>query len=143
MNVGATAAVVAAGEDFEVQCTIRNTGTSTTRQSRYSTNLYQWNEITAVDVRDSTVKEIRPDEEVSVFWIVRRFPNPTVVSVSVSLKCQTSAGEERQTTQESVVVLSQPPKLAAKVVKELYTYTEKGSVVLGNKHLCIVFVRGS
>ena len=141
VSVGATAAVVAAGEDFEVQCTLRNTGTAPLGKAdiaRISIN--------GIKLRRGrprqTIKEIQPDEETSVFWVARRFPNPTVVPVSISLKCQTSAGEERQTAQENIVVLPEPPKLAAKVVKELHTYTENGSVVLGNKHLRIVLVRG-
>ena len=142
VNVGATAAVVAAGEDFEVQCTLRNIGTAPLGKAdtaRISIN--------GIKLRRGrprqTIKEIEPGEEASVFWIARRFPNPTVASLSVSLKCQTSAGEERQTAQESVSVLPEPPKLTAKVMKELHTYTENGSVVLGNRHLRIVFVRGT
>ncbi len=141
VNVGATAAVVTAGEDFEVECTLRNTGTAPLGKvdtARISIN--------GMKLRRGrprqTIKEIEPGEEASVFWIARRYPNPTVAPISVSLKCQTSAGEERQTTKESVSVLPEPPKLAAKVMKELHTYTENGSVVLGNKHLRIVFVRG-
>ena len=141
VNVGATAAVVAAGEDFEVQCTLRNTGTAPLGKADTARISINGMKLRRGRPRQ-TIKEIQPGEEASVFWIARRFPNPTVVSVSVSLKCQTSAGEERQTVEENVVVLPEPPKLAAKVVKELYTYTEKGSVVLGNKHLRIVFVRG-
>ena len=142
VNVGATAAVVTAGEDFEVQCTLRNTGTAPL--GRADTARISINGLKLRRGRPrQTIKDIEPNEEVSVFWIARRFPNPTAVSISVSLKCQTSAGEERQTAQESVVVRPEPPKLAAKVVKELHTYTENGSVVLGNKHLRIVFVRGS
>ena len=141
VNVGATAAVVTAGEDFEVQCTLRNTGTAPLGKAdtaRISIN--------GIKLRRGrprqTVKEIEPGEEASVFWIARRFPKPTVTSLSVSLKCQTSAGEERQTAQERISVLPEPPKLTAKVMKELHTYTQNGSVVLGNRHLRIVFVRG-
>ena len=141
VNVGATAAVVTAGEDFEVQCTLRNTGTAPLGKAdiaRISIN--------GIKLRRGrprqTIKEVEPGEEASVSWIARRFPNPTVAPLSVSLKCQTSAGEERQTAQESVSVLPEPPKLTPKVMKELHTYTENGSVVLGNRHLRIVFVRG-
>ena len=142
VNVGATAAVVTAGEDFEVQCTLRNTGTAPL--GRADTARISINGMKLRRGRPrQTLKEIEPGEEVSVFWIARRFPHPTVIPISVSLKCQTSAGEERQTAEKSVVVRPEPPKLAAKVVKELHTYTENGSVVLGNKHLRIVFVRGS
>ena len=110
VNVGATAAVVTAGEDFEVQCTLRNTGTAPLGKAdtaRISIN--------GIKLRRGrprqTVKEIEPGEEASVFWIARRFPKPTVTSLSVSLKCQTSAGEERQTAQEKISVLPEPPKL--------------------------------
>ena len=142
VNVGATAAVVTAGEDFEVQCTLRNTGTAPLGKADTARISINGMKLRRGRPRQ-TIKTIEPGEEASVFWIVRRLPNPTVVPVSVSLKCQTSVGEERQTAQESVVVRPESPKLTIKVVKELHTYTEKGSVVLGNKHLRIVFVRGS
>ena len=141
VNVGATAAVVAAGEDFEVQCTLRNIGTAPLGKADTARISINGMKLRRGRPRQ-TIKEIQPGEEASVSWIARRFPNPTVVPISVSLKCQTSASEERQTAQENVVILPEAPKLAAKVVKELHTYTEKGSVVLGNKHLRIVFVRG-
>lgn len=139
VSVGATAAVVAAGEDFEVQCTLRNTGTAPLGKADIARVSINGMKLRRGRPRQ-TIKEIQPGEETSTFWIARRFPNPTVIPVSVSLKYQTSAGEERQTAQEKVVVRPKPPKLAAKVVKELHTYTEQGSVVLGNKHLRIVFV---
>ena len=141
VNVGATTAVVTAGEDFEVQCTLRNTGTAPLGKADTARISINGMKLRRGRPRQ-TIKTIEPGEEASVFWIARRPPNPTVIPVSVSLKCQTSAGEERQTAQTSVVVRPESPKLPAKVVKELHTYTEKGSVVLGNKHLRIVFVRG-
>ena len=88
-----------------------------------------------------TIKAIEPDKETTVFWVARRLPHPTAVRFSVSLKCQTAAGEERRTAQGSVPVLPSQPKLTTKVIKELHTYTQNGSVVMGNKHLRIVFVR--
>ncbi len=140
-NLGATAAMVTAGEDFEVQCILRNTGTGPLGKANAARI-----SISGIKLRHGrsrqTIKEIEPGEEVSVSWIARRFPNPTVVSLSVSLKYQTPAGGERQITQESISVLAEPPKLSPKVMKELHTYTENGNVVLGNRHLRIVFVRG-
>ena len=141
VNVGVTAAVVTAGEDFEVQCTLRNTGTAPLGKADTARISINGMKLRRGRPRQ-TIKTIEPGKEASVFWIARRPPNPTVIPVSVSLKCQTSAGEERQTAQASVVVRPESPKLPAKVMKELHTYTEKGSVVLGNKHLRIVFVRG-
>ncbi|RKU09657.1 hypothetical protein C6503_21115 [Candidatus Poribacteria bacterium] len=142
VNVGATTAVVAAGEDFEVQCTLRNTGTAPlgkTDDVRISIN--------GVKLRRGrprqTVRELEPGEETSLFWVARRFSQPTVVTASVSLKCQTAAGEARDTAQGSIPIRIASPKLESKVVKKLYTYTaEDGSVVIGNKNLRVVFVRG-
>ena len=142
-SVGATAAVVAAGEDFEIQCTLRNTGTAPlgkADEARISIN--------GVKLRRGrprqTVRELEPGEETSVHWVARRFPHPTVVKIGVSLKCQTAAGEARDTAQGSVAIRPTSPKLESKVVKELHTYTtEGGSVVMGNKNLRVVFVCGA
>ena len=142
VSVGATTAIVAAGEDFEVQCTLRNTGTAPlgkTDDVRISIN--------GVKLRRGRprqiVKALEPGEETSLFWVARRFPQPTVATASVSLKCQTAAGEARDTVQGSIPIRTAAPKLESKVVKELYTYTaEDGSVVMGNKNLRILFVRG-
>ena len=142
VSVGKTAAVVAAGEDFEVQCTLRNIGTAPLGKADTARISINGLKLRRGRPRQ-TLKEIEPGEEASIFWIARRFSSSTVVRASVSLKCQTSAGEERQTVQENIVILPEFPKPASKVVKELHTYTENGSVVLGNKHLRIVFVRGS
>ena len=143
VSVGATSAIVAAGEDFEIQCTLRNTGTAPLGKAddvRISIN--------GVKLRRGrprqTVRELEPGEETSLFWVARRFPQPTVATASVSLKSQTAAGEARDTVQGSVAIRTAPPKLESKVIKELYTYTaEDGSVVIGNKNLRILFVRGS
>ncbi len=141
VNVGATTAIVAAGEDFEVQCTVRNVGTAPLGRmddARISIN--------GVKLRRGrprqTVKDVEPGEETSVSWVARRFSHPTLTTVGVSLKCRTSAGEDRETAQGHIEIRPASPKLNAKVVKELYTYTaEDGSVVMGNKNLRIIFVR--
>ncbi|MCG9132881.1 hypothetical protein J5I95_14475, partial [Candidatus Poribacteria bacterium] len=143
VSVGATAAIVAAGEDFEIQCTLRNIGTAPLGRAdevRLSIN--------GVKLRRGrprqTVRELEPGEETSVYWVARRFSHSTVVAIAVSLKCQTAAGEARDTGQGSVAIRPTAPKLESKIVKELHTYTvEGGSVVIGNKNLRVVFVRGA
>ena len=142
VSVGPTAAVVSVGEDFEVQCILRNTGSAPLGKADSARIA-----INGVKLRRGrprqTIKGIEAGEETAVSWIARRHSHPTVASFSVSLRCQTAAGEDRQTAQGSVNVLSAQPKLAAKVVKELHTHPQNGSVVMGNKHLRIVFVRGT
>ena len=141
VSVGTTNAIVAVGEDFEVQCTLRNTGPaplSKTDDVRISIN--------GLKLRRGrprqTVRALEPGEETSLFWTARRFPKPTVATASVSLKCKTAAGEARDTVQGRISIRTASPKLESKVVKELHTYTtEDGSVVIGNKNLRVVFVR--
>ncbi len=143
VSVGATAAIVGAGEDFEIQCTLRNIGTAPLGRAdevRLSIN--------GVKLRRGrprqTVRELEPGEDTSVYWVARRFSHSTVVAIAVSLKCQTAAGEARDTAQGSVAIRPTAPKLESKIVKELHTYTvEGGSVVIGNKNLRVVFVRGA
>lgn len=142
VSVGTTAAVVASGEDFEVQCTVRNTGAAPFGKADTARIV-----VNGVKLRrgrhTQTIKELECCAETSVFWMVRRASHPSLVNFSVSLKCQTSAGEERCTTQGSVEVRPAFPKLDTKVVKALHTYTYDGNVVMGNKHLRVVFVRNN
>lgn len=142
VSVGTTAAVVASGEDFEVQCTVRNTGAAPFCKADTARIV-----VNGVKLRrgrhTQTIKELDTGAETSVFWMVRRASHPSLVNFSVSLKCQTSVGEERHTTEGRVEVRPALPKLDTKVVKELRTYTQDGNVVMGNKHLCVVFVRNN
>ena len=142
VSVGTTAAVVAAGEDFEVQCTVRNIGAAPLGKADTARIV-----VNGVKLRrgrhTQTIKELDPGAETSLFWMVRRASHPSLVNFSVSLKCQTSAGEERHTTGGSVEVRPALPKLPAQVVKELHTYTQDGNVVMGNKRLRVVFVRNN
>ena len=143
VSVGATAAVVGAGEDFEIQCTVRNTGTAPLGKMDDVRISINWVKLRRGRARQ-TVRELEPGEETSIFWGARRFPQPTVVTPLVSLKCETAAGEARHTVHGKIPVRTASPRLESKVVKELYTYTtENGSVVIGNKNLRILFVRGS
>ncbi len=142
VKVGQTAAVVSVGEDFEIQCTLRNSGSAPLGKADTARIT-----INGVKLRRGrprqTIKAVEPGEETAVSWIARRVSHPAELSFSVSLKCQTSAGEERQTAREGIRVLSAQPKLTSKVTKELHTYPQDGSVVMGNKHLRIVFVRST
>ena len=142
VSVGPTAAVVTAGEDFEVQCILRNTGSGPLGKADTARIAVNGMKLRRGRPRQ-TIKEIEPGQERAVFWVARRLPHSTAVSFSVSLKCQTAAGEERQTAQGSVSVRPAQPKLTTKVIKELHTYTQDGNVVIGNKQLRIVFVRST
>ena len=140
VSLGATAAVVTAGEEFEVQCTVRNVGDAPLGKAdnaRVTLNgVRLWRGRPA-----QIIKNVKPGEKVSVSWLVRRSSH--ALKLSATLRCQTSAGETRHTASSSVEIRPTRPKLAAKVVKELHTYSQEGHLVMGNKHLRIVFVRGA
>ena len=140
VNVGTTAAVVPAGAEYEVQCTLRNVGVAPLAKTDIAKLAVKGLKLRRGRLRQN-VKDVQAGEEVTIFWIARRVQNPKVVPFSVALQCQTSAGETHQTFEGAVVVRSSAPKLPTKATKELHTYTEKQSVVFGNKHLRMVFVR--
>ena len=142
VNVGQTAAIVATGEDFEIRCTARNVGTAPLGRADDARISINGVKLRRGRARQSIIKELEPGEETAVFWVARRLAHSTTVNVNVSLKCQTAAGEESSTAKGNIEIRPAPPKLSAKVVKELHAYTtENGSVVMGNKNLRVVFVR--
>ena len=142
VSLGTTAAVVSVGEDFEIRCVLRNSGSAPLGKADTARIA-----INGVKLRRGRprqiIKEIEPGEEASVFWVARRLSHPTPLSFSVTLRCQTAAGEERRTAQGRVRALSAQPKLTTKVTKELHTHAQNGSVVMENKNLRIVFVRST
>ena len=143
VNVGATAAIVATGEEFEIRCTLRNVGTAPLGRADDARISINGVKLRRGRARQSIIKELEPGEEAAVFWVARSFAHLTMVNVNVSLKCQTAAGGESSTARGNIEIRPVPPKLSAKVVKKLHTYTtENGSVVMGNKNLRVVFVRG-
>ena len=140
VSLGPTAAVVTADEDFEVQCTVRNTGdvplgkTDTARVTLNGVRLGRGRPT-------QTIKSVEPGEETTVFWIVRRSSHS--LRVSISLRHQTSGAAVHQNAADRIEVRPALPKLASKVTKELHTYSQDGHLVMGNQHLRIVFVRNS
>ena len=140
VSLGPTAAVVTADEDFEVQCTVRNTGdvplgkTDTARVTLNGVRLGRGRPT-------QTIKSVEPGEETTVFWIVRRSSHS--LRVSISLRHQTSGAAVHQNAADRIEVRPALPKLASKVTKELHTYSQDGHLVMGNQHLRVVFVRDS
>ena len=140
VSIAPTAAVVTTGEDFEMQCTVRNVGDAplgkadSARVTLSGVRLWRGRPM-------QSIKNVAPGEEAAVSWLVRRSSHS--LKASALLRCQTATGETRHTASGSVEMRPPLPKLAAKVVKELHTYSQDGHLVMGNKHLRIVFVRGA
>ncbi len=140
-SVGATAAVVQAGEDFELQCTVRNIGEAPLGKADIARLV-----INGVKLRrgrhTQNIKKLATGEETIISWFPRRHAQPMPVKFSVSVKSQTSAGEERHTTAGNIAIRPALPKLSDQVVPELHTFNQAGHIVIGNKHLRLVFVNG-
>ncbi len=137
VSVGATAAIVGAGEAFEIQCAIRNVGAgplgkdSRTRLSISDIKLRRGRST-------HNVKTLAPGETSTYVWYARSVPRPNMINFSVSLKSRHIEGTSKM---EGVVhVRPALPKLETQVVPELHTYMHEEHVVLGNKNLRVVLV---
>jgi hypothetical protein len=139
--VGATTAIVPAGEDFELQCTIRNDGA--VPLTPFNNASISLNRIKLRRGRHThSLKTLNPGEESTVAWRIRSFSRQTTVQLSVSLRYQTLQGEVRQRVDKAVEVRPSMPKLPAQIVPELCTYNHLEHVITENQNLRVVFVRG-
>jgi len=140
VSVGATAAIIGAGEAFEIQCAIKNVGAgplgkdSRTRLSISDIKLRRGRST-------HNVKTLAPGETSTYVWYARSFPRPNTINFSVSLKSRHIEGTSKM---EGVVhVRPALPKLETQVVSELHTYMHEEHVVLGNKNLRVVLVHSA
>ena len=137
VSVGATSAIVGVGEAFEVQCTLKNTGAgplakdSKTRLSISELKLRR-------DKPTHNVNALAPGETTTLFWQASGISNSDSADFSVTLKSQQHSGEEQ--VKGTVDIRPALPKLDTKVIPEIHTYKQDEHVVMGNKHLRIVFV---
>ncbi len=137
VSVGATAAVVATGEAYEIQCTIRNVGAgplpkgSKTRLS-----------ISEVKLRRGrsahNVKTLAAGETSTYVWYARGVSRPSTINFAVTLKTRHIKGEGQ--IKGSVKIRPALPKLETQVVPELHTFNHEQHQVLGNQHLRVVLV---
>ena len=140
--LGLNTAVVAVSEDFEVQCTLRNTGTvglSPGNQTSVAINRVKLRRGRHV----YPIKTLDAGDETKLVWSLRRFSRESVAQISVLLKYQTPTGEVRQTLETAIEIQPAAPKAPSQIVPELHTHNLQEHVVLGNKHLRLLFVQGT
>ena len=137
VSIGSTAAVVTTGEAFEIQCTIKNTGTGPLGKN--SKTRLTINDIKLRRGRNAhNLKPLAVGDTATYVWYARGVSLQTDQNFSVSLKSRTHQVDERI----SGVIQIRPaqPKLEAQVVPELHTYMEDKHIVIGNKHLRVILV---
>ena len=141
VDVGPTAALVTAGDDFELQCTVRNTGLiPLVTANRVSVSLNR------IKMRRGhhmqTIKLLNPSEETTLVWQIRSFSRQTATSISASLRYQTEQGEIHQTVEKVIEVRPGISKLSTEISQELHTCEMDGHVITENRNLRALFVRG-
>ena len=140
--LGLNTAVVTVSEDFEVQCTLRNTGTvglSPGNQTSVAINRVKLRRGRHV----YPIKTLDAGDETKLVWSLRRFSRESVAQISVLLKYQTPTGEVRKTLETAIEIQPAAPKVPSQIVPELHTHNLQEHVVLGNKHLRLLFVQGT
>ena len=141
VTVGPTSALIPAGEDFELQCTVRNNGLvplATINQANVSLNRIKLRR----GRHTQALKTLNSGEETTFVWQIRSFSRQTVTSISVSLRYQTPTGEIRQKVEIDIEIRPAIPKLSAQISRELNTREWDGHVVTENRNLRAFFVRG-
>ena len=140
--LGPNTALVTVSEDFEVQCTLRNTGTVVLSPGNQASVA-----INRVKLRRGRhvypIKMLDAGDETKLVWSLRRFSRESVAQISVLLKYQTPSGEVRKTLETAIEIQPAAPKVPSQIVPELHTHNLEEHVVLGNKHLRLLFVQGT
>ena len=137
VSVGATAAVVATGEAFEVQCTIKNVGMGPlAKGSNARLNI---SDVKLRRGRSShNLKSLAVGDSTTFVWYARGISRPSTINFTVTLKSRYVKGERQM--KGSIQIRPALPKLETQVNSELHTFLHDQHLVLGNKHLRMILV---
>lgn len=141
VDIGPTTALITAGDEFEVQCTVRNNGLVplvTTNRASISLNRIKLRR----GHHTRSIKPLNPGEESTLVWQIRSFSRRTTASMSASLRFQTAQGEMQHTVEKAFEVRPGIPKLPTEISPELHTFELDGHVITENRNLRALFVRG-
>lgn len=141
VDIGPTTALITAGDDFEVQCTVRNNGLVplvTANRASISLNRIKLRR----GHHSRSIKPLNPGEESTLVWQIRSFSRRTTASMSASLKYQTLQSEMQHTVEKAFEVRPGIPKLPTEISSELHTFELDGHVITENRNLRALFVRG-
>ena len=141
VTIGPTGAIVTSGNDFELQCTVRNGGLIPiipTNRASVSLNRIKLRR----GHHTRSIKLLNPGEEITLVWQIRNFSRRTSTSISASLKYQSPQGDIHQMVEEVIEVRPGISKLSTEISHELHTYELDGHVITENRNLRALFVRG-
>ena len=142
ITAGPTAALLTAREDFDLQCTVRNSGLVPIEPIHEVTLA-----INRIKLRrgrtTQPLKRLNPGEETTYSWSIRSFSRESVARASVVLRCRMPTGEIRQTVEQNIILLPAIPRISNQTASDLCTYDQNGHVITENRHLRTLFVRGT
>ena len=142
VTAGPTAALLTAREDFELQCTIRNSGLVPLEPIHEATVA-----INRIKLRrgrtTQQLKRLNPGEETTFSWNIRSFSRESTARAAVTLRCKMPTGEFHQAVEQNAVLLSAIPRISNQTAAELCTYDQSGHVITENRHLRALFTRGT
>ncbi len=142
ITAGPTAALLTAREDFDLQCTVRNSGLVPIEPIHEATL-----SINRIKLRrgrtTQPLKRLNPGEETTYSWSIRSFSRESVARASVVLRCQMPTGEIRQAVDQNVNLLPAIPRISNQAASDLCTYDQNGHVITENRYLRTLFVRGA
>lgn len=141
VHLGTGEAFITTGEDFSLNCVIKNNGKMPLLIDNQAT-------VTLSGVklrRDKSTKKlgrIEPDGEYLLTWRARRTPKEQTFPVKADLIVPTNDESVESSISANITIESKPPKLTKSVPDTLKTYEKYGYVALENEHLRALFVRG-
>ena len=142
VTAGPTAALTAAREDFDLQCTVRNNGLVPLEPIHEASVA-----INRIKLRrgrtTQPLKRLNPGEETTFSWSIRSFSRESVARASMALRCRLPAGEIRQTVDQNIILLPAVPRISNQTASDLRTYDQSGHIITENRHLRTLFVRGN
>ena len=142
ITAGPTAALLTAREDFDLQCTVRNSGLVPIEPIHEATL-----SINRIKLRrgrtTQPLKRLNPGEETTYSWSIRSFSRESIARASVVLRCQMPTGEIRQAVDQNIILLPAIPRISNQTASDVRTYDQNGHVITENRHLRTLFVRGN
>ena len=141
-TAGPIVALIAAREDFDLQCTVRNNGLVPLEPIHEATMT-----INRIKLRrgrtTQPLKRLNPGEETTFSWSIRSFSRESVARASVALRYRMPTGEIRQTVDQNIILLPPIPRISNQTASDLCTYDQNGHIITENRHLRTLFVRGN
>lgn len=141
VHLGTEEEFITTNEDFSINCVIKNNG-------KVSLSIDNEANVTLSGVklrRDQFTKKlgrIAPGEEYILTWRARRLLKEKTFTINAKLSSPLDGEYIEDEMDVDITIESKPPKLTKSIPDTIKTYEKYGYLVLENRHLRVLFVRG-